>query len=197
MHIKTVLLAMATALALSPIATLAQEQGGAPSAEPSATTQLQSVIRDYRDTSQQLQAILKKTIKANPDLAATREQFQSQVKAAMSAAGYDVDSARAQMQELGQKLKNASDLDEATRKQLRQELAGHLQAMLKAQQAALQQPEIQAARSELHRKTLAAMRAHSDRADKLVNHMKQLQDQWAEILKSRQELAPASDESGQ
>lgn len=180
---KQIVLATITALVLVP--SLALAQTNAPQSETTLSAEMQSLIQDFRETARKLQQIKQKTVQSNPELKAQYKQFQAKMEAAMAAAGYDTENNRQRLKEIGQKLKSGN-VSKSKRQELIQELRSMQQKMLKARKAVLQKPDIQAARRELHQKTLAAMREQSEKTDELLNHMKQLRNKLLAMQKSAQ-----------
>lgn len=185
---KRTMLAAAAALFLAPGLASAQQSntpqpGGGPSAE------MQSVVKEYRSVAQKLQGIRKKAIEANPELKEKRKDFQNKVETAMADSGYDVESNRQRVQEIGEKLKSG-DVEKSERQKLMKDLRSKQQKMRKAQQSAMQKPEVQAAGQELQKQTLAAMRDQDSQTDELLDRMKELRSKLQSMQQNARGGAP-------
>lgn len=175
--------ALATAAALFLAPGLATAQQAAPKAGSGPSAETQAMIKDYRSTAKELQQIQEKAVEANPSLKEKRENLQGKMQTAMADSGYDVESNRERLKAIGKKLKSG-DVEKGKRQELMKELRSKQQEMRKAQQAAMQKPDVQAARQELQKKTLAAMREQSDKTDKLLKEMKQKRAKLQAMQKS-------------
>jgi hypothetical protein len=132
--------------------------------------QTQKLMQEYRQDAQQLKQIHEKTIKANPQLAKEQNQFQTQVKKAVKKNGYNVEQGQKRMQAMAKKLqsKNTSDDEKsATMKKFQAER----QKMLKARDAALQDPAIQKSGKQLEQDTITAMKKQNSKTGELLSDM--------------------------
>jgi len=135
--------------------------------------QAQQLMQQYRQKASQLQQIHKKTIAANPELAAEQEKFEKQVRKAVQDQGYDVDKGQQRVEEMAQKLQSG-DLSDSERKAVMKDFQAERQQMVKARDAALQKPDIQAAGKKLQSDTLTAMKKQDSKTDQLLTDMDSL-----------------------
>lgn len=177
---KQLALALVTAAILAPGMALAKTNASQPNA--GVSSQMQSLIKEFRATARQLQQIKQKAIQSNPELQAKHEQFREKLKNAMAEAGYNVASNLKRLKEISKRLKN-SKVSKTKRQALAQELRRMQRNMLQARKQVLQMSAIQSARQELHQATLAAMRKQSKRTEELINHMKELRDKLLAMRK--------------
>ncbi|MEQ9132991.1 MAG: hypothetical protein RJQ08_06615 [Salinisphaeraceae bacterium] len=155
----------------------------APAASPAQQAEVQSVIKEYREVSSELQGIRKKAVAENPDITKQQETFRNRVVSEMKSEGYDVEAKRESIKEMGTELRGEEVADER-RKELIGKLRAEQQEMRQAQKKVMQKPEIQAKAEELNDATLEAMREQNPKTDDLLARMKELRGEL-------QAMAPA------
>ena len=138
--------------------------------------QAQQLMQGYRSDAQQLKKIHDDTIDNNPELAQQQKAFEQQVKNAVKDQGYDVDAGQKRMEKYAQQLQN-KDLSDDKRKAVMQKFQQERQKMVKARNAAMQQPEIKQAGQKLQQSTIQAMNAQNDKTDKIISDMKSKRSQ--------------------
>ena len=133
--------------------------------------QAQQLMQSYRSDAQKLKQIHDKTIDNNPQLAKQQKAFEAQVKKAVKNQGYDVDAGQKRMEKYAKQLQN-KDLSDDKRKAVMQKFQSERQQMVKARNAAMQQPEIQQAGEQLQQNTVQAMKKENGKTDQIISDMK-------------------------
>lgn len=111
----------------------------APAASPAQQAEVQSVIKEYREVSSELQGIRKKAVAENPDITKQQETFRNRVVSEMKSEGYDVEAKRESIKEMGTELRGEEVADER-RKELIGKLRAEQQEMRQAQKKVMQKP---------------------------------------------------------
>jgi len=172
----------ATTILMLAIATLAFS--GIASAQSGADQQqAKQLMQQYRQKATKLQQIHEETIKANPELAAQQQQFETRVKDAVEDEGYSVEKGQERTKEMRQKLQSG-DLSDSEKQALVKDFQAERQEMAKARKAALQDPEIQQAGKELQKDTMAAMKQQDGQTDQLLKDMESLRNKLRSAMPS-------------
>lgn len=162
-------LAAALALVFSSVA-IAQmgEQRGQP---PGALQQ------ELMEIGQRLSQIQQQAVENNPELREQADALEELVTEKMRAAGHDPGgimetllAAQARMEEAGTDAQRREIIESREVREAQQELQ-------EAQQAAVQDPEVQAAQQELEEAMLDAMRREDPQTDRLLERMQEIQEQ--------------------
>lgn len=157
------------ALAFGGMPGMATAQDGASANQQQA----QKLMQEYRQKASKLQQIHQETIKANPALAKQQKAFEKQVRDAVDDQGYDVEKGQTRVKDMAQKLQSG-DLSNDERKALMKDFQAERRQMVKARDAALQNPEIKSAGKQLQEDTLAAMKRQDGQTGKLLKDMEAL-----------------------
>ena len=163
-RLSTIGLLALAAVSFTSVAVAADDTGA-------GNKQSQQLMQGYRSDAQQLKQIHDKTIENNPQLAKQQKAFENQVKKAVKKQGYDVDAGQKRMEKYAKQLQN-KDLSDDKRKAVMQKFQSERQQMVKARNAAMQQPEIQQAGEQLQQNTVQAMKKENGKTDQIISDMK-------------------------
>ncbi len=147
-----------------------------PSEPPTAApnqAKVQALAQDYQEVAKKLAEIRETTYKANPELAEQRDAFQAMIEERMEDGGYDADAKLEKMQDIASQLKS-EDIEEAKKQELVKKFQQERQKMLNAQREALAETDVKKAGEKLQEDTLAAMKAHDESTDKLLERLARL-----------------------
>lgn len=136
-------------------------------------THVHQLVQKLRQNVIKLQEIHAATLKGNPALRKLQQAFVALVRHAIRKKGYDIEASRQRVKSLAKKLESG-DLSKKERETLMQEFVAERRSLSKARAVALQQPRIRKASEQLQRTTLAAMKAHSDKVEDLLQDMMRL-----------------------
>src|SRR5690606_16835303 len=162
------------AVALSP--PLPAQQGG--EQDP------QVLLEEMAMLQQELMQAQEAAMANNPELREQGEQLQDRMLAAMRAEGFEPMRSLDRIEQLERQLQS-EDADTAGRSDLIAELHDEQQNLLMAEQAAMQNPEVQQAREQFMTALLQAMREENPRTDEMIGSLKDKNAQLQEIVTAR------------
>lgn len=162
------------AVALSP--PLPAQQGG--EQDP------QVLLEEMEMLQQELMQAQEAAMANNPELREQGEQLQDRMLAAMRAEGFEPMRSLDRIEQLERQLQS-EDADTAGRSDLIAELHDEQQNLLMAEQAAMQNPEVQQARERFMTALLQAMREENPRTDEMIGSLKDKNAQLQEIVTAR------------
>lgn len=168
---STVLMLMMVSLSFSGIVNAAST--AAVTKQQTATAKQQNVqqlVKQYREKIKQLQQIREKAIKANPNLTKEQKQFETQVKTAIKAHGYDIDKGEKRVQKMVAEIKSKKT-SKAERKTLMKKFGNERSRMIKARDAAFKDSKIRKAGEKLQHDTLLAMEKQNSHTKQLISQM--------------------------
>lgn len=145
--------------------------------------QAQQLIQKLRQKATKLRQIHAETLKANPDLRQQQKEFRAMVRAEIEDQGYDIKAGNERVASMADKLQSGN-LSKAERRAILKDYAAERRALSQAKAAALQQPKIRKAGKQLQQATLAAMKAHSDRVEALLQDMKRIRKKLRSLMDS-------------
>lgn len=138
---------------------------------------------ELEQIEKKLEQIQKQTLETRPDLQQRQSEFSSLVEANMKSNDYNPKQELADLEELQDQLEG----DKVSEDQ-RQELMGQLQqkwtGLQKAQQEALQNPEVKQAHQQLVQDITSAMKEENPETEKLIQQMAQKQQELQNIYRS-------------
>lgn len=164
-------MALAAALALVFSSVAIAQMGQQPGQSPGALQQ------ELMEIGQRLSQIQQQAVEDNPELREQADALEELVTEKMREAGHDPGAimetllaAQARMEEAGTDAQRREIIESREVREAQQELQ-------EAQQAAVQDPEVQAAQQELEEDMLDAMRREDPQTDRLLERMQEIQEQ--------------------
>lgn len=147
------------------------------------------LMQSYRQKTQQLQAIQQKTIKNTPKLAAEMKHFQAEVNTSMRAHGYDVEKGRQRVEAMAAKFKSGKKVSKDDRMAAMKSFLAERQKMMKARNAAMQEPKIQKDGKTLQHDMIAAMEKQDSHTAQLLDDVKSLRTKIMASMAARHAAA--------
>ncbi|GAB3037130.1 hypothetical protein GCM10027285_20870 [Oleiagrimonas citrea] len=176
------------ALAAFVFAGTAYAQGPTKASSDNTTTQL---MQSYRQKTQELRDIQQKAIKSNPKLAAEMKQLQADVNTSMRAHGYDMEKGSKRAESMIAKLKSGKKLSKAERMLTMKSFQAERQKMMKARNAAMQDPKVQKDRKAFEADMMAAMKKQDSHTGQLLKDVQALRTKIMAAM-AAQRAAPKS-----
>lgn len=162
-------------------------QPAPPAAAAGEQDQARQLVEDMQRLQQRLTEIQQQALQDNPELQQQAEAFQQTLLEAMRAEGYEPVRSLSHIQLLEQQIQSDT-LSEQERQGLVQEMREEIALLHKAEQEALQNEEVQAARQRFVAQMLAAMKAEDPQAEALMQELADKNDQLQEMVTAQ---APA------
>jgi len=164
----------ATAISFPALAQEDKQSSQAPT--PQVSQEMRDTMKEYREVANQLREIQKSAVENNPELSKQREAFQSMMRKHMSSGGYEVEAARARLDELRSKMQDKS-LSQEKRQKVVKQLRQEQQKLQQARRKAMQKQEVREAGKKLRQDTVTAMKAENEDTEALMQRMNKLRQE--------------------
>ncbi|MEF8793643.1 hypothetical protein [Thiohalorhabdus sp.] len=188
-YLKNVLVAgvALSALVTMPVAAQPAQGGGQGQgmAQQKANPELRQAQQKVRDLRQELGNLQEKTLKNNPELKQQRDDLQAMMEKKVKGRVENADQKMERLKELRQKLQGNKDMPKEKRQKMMQEFQQTAQGFQKAQQQAMQDPEIQGNRKQFQQDLRAAMKQEDPQAEQLIQDLEQAQKEFQTKLQDR------------
>ncbi len=170
------ILVFAGALALAPVLG-AQTFGGGGGGDQQAFEEARQTVMQL---GQELTEIEEAAVEANPELQRKREELQDLLMETMAEQGAEPRARIDRLEELQPRLSGAG-ADGEEREALMREFRQEQEALMQAQNEALNVPEVREAQQELQEQTFAAMKEIDPETEELVERLREAQQRAQQL----------------
>lgn len=160
-----------------------QNKQGSSSAQAASPSQVAEVREKIKKISGRLQKIQKQTLASNEDLVKQQTEFQGILDGVMKDNGFNSTTTLDRLKVIAEKLQ-AGNVSQEDQQRLQQEYQQKSQQLQLAQREAMQNEDVQSARSAYIEDLVSAMKEQHPKAEQLISELNTAQQQYQAMVQA-------------